>query len=155
MAALKSTQTSEKAGSILPFQVRRTPRGSAKTAFSTIRDLAREFDVTLRALRFYEAKGLLHPIRQGATRVYTAKDRVRLELILTGKTLGFTLTEIAAMLDEAGDEDAGLRLSPELLLQQIQFLEEQHKTTLAALAELRRHYYILTEVEPHADMSLE
>ena len=63
-------------------------RISNKPVWYTISDLSREFDVTLRALRFYEVRGLLTPIRQNATRLYGPKDRVRLSLILTGKRLG-------------------------------------------------------------------
>jgi hypothetical protein len=57
----------------------------------TIGAMARDFGVSLRALRFYEDRGLLHPIRRGSTRLYTVRDREHLELILRGKRLGFTL----------------------------------------------------------------
>lgn len=65
----------------------------------TIGELATEFDTTLRTIRFYEDKGLLAPERRGQTRVYADRDRVRLQLILRGKRLGFTLDEIAHVLD--------------------------------------------------------
>ncbi len=65
----------------------------------SIADLAREFDITPRALRFYEAQGLLAPARQGQTRLYSAADRARLAWILRGKRVGFSLAEIAEMLD--------------------------------------------------------
>ena len=123
-------------------------RASNRPVWYSISDLSREFDVTLRALRFYEAKGLLNPIRQNASRVYGPRDRVRLQLILTGKRLGFTLTEIATMI--ADNEDAGLadlRLNPDVILRQIAFLEDQHRTIESALSELRRHYYLMTEVD--------
>ncbi len=61
--------------------------------------LAREFGVTTRTIRFYEDQGLLAPERAGANRVYGARDRVRLRLILRGKRLGFSLAEIGEMLD--------------------------------------------------------
>ncbi len=64
----------------------------------SITDLSREFDVTTRAIRFYEDEGLLHPRRQGRNRVYSNRDRVRLKLILRGKRLGFTLSEIAEII---------------------------------------------------------
>lgn len=64
----------------------------AKTTYS-ISQLAAEFDVTTRTIRFYEEKGLLSPARSGASRVYTAADRTKLKLILRGKRLGFTLEE--------------------------------------------------------------
>lgn len=65
----------------------------------TIGELAQEFDVTTRAIRFYEDQGLLSPTRNGQARVYSARDRVRLKLVLRGKRLGFSLGEIGEMLD--------------------------------------------------------
>ncbi|GLU32794.1 MerR family DNA-binding transcriptional regulator [Trinickia caryophylli] len=68
----------------------------------TITELAREFDVTPRAIRFYEDQGLLAPKREGASglrRVYSGRDRTRLKLTLRGKRLGFTLSEIRGLLD--------------------------------------------------------
>jgi DNA-binding transcriptional MerR regulator len=65
----------------------------------TISQLAREFAVTPRALRFYEDKGLLTPRRNGQNRVYTYQDRARLLLIVRGKRVGFSLVEIKEMLD--------------------------------------------------------
>ncbi len=65
----------------------------------SIRELAKEFDVTPRTLRFYEQKGMISPTRRGAARVYSAEDRARLELILRGKRVGFALDEIKEMLD--------------------------------------------------------
>ena len=59
----------------------------------TIRDLAEEFDITTRTLRFYEEKGMLSPLRQGQLRIYNAGDRTRLKLILRGKRLGLDLQE--------------------------------------------------------------
>lgn len=65
----------------------------------TISQLAREFGVTPRALRFYEDKGLLSPRREGAARAYSARDRARLRLIVQGKRVGFPLAEIRGLLD--------------------------------------------------------
>lgn len=65
----------------------------------TISQLAREFDVTPRALRFYEDKGLLTPRREGMNRVYSHRDRARLQLILRGKRVGLSLIEIKEILD--------------------------------------------------------
>jgi DNA-binding transcriptional MerR regulator len=68
----------------------------------TISELAREFDITPRAIRFYENQGLLTPAREGTNgvrRVYSARDRTRLRLTLRGKRLGFTLSEISRLLD--------------------------------------------------------
>ena len=64
-----------------------------------IAELAREFDVTTRTIRFYEDKGLLSPARKKQRRVYAPRDRVRLRLIMRGKRLGFSLTDIAEFLD--------------------------------------------------------
>ena len=68
------------------------------TEFS-IGELAREFDVTPRAIRFYEDQGLLAPRREGQRRVYTARDRTRLKLTLRGKRLGLALSEIRELID--------------------------------------------------------
>lgn len=65
----------------------------------TITELARESGVTARAIRFYETKGLLTPRRAGTTRIYTYRERGRLQLILRGKRLGFSLTDIGEYLD--------------------------------------------------------
>lgn len=65
----------------------------------TISELAREFKVTPRALRFYEDKGLLSPRREGPNRVYGGRERARLSLILRGKRVGFPLSEIREILD--------------------------------------------------------
>jgi DNA-binding transcriptional MerR regulator len=106
----------------------------------TIGDLAREFGVTLRTLRFYEDRGLLSPRREGTARIYDARDRDRLSVILKGKQLGFTLTEIRAMLAEerSGNGPAmNLKLSLDQIEDQIQHLEQQKKEIEEALAELQ------------------
>lgn len=64
----------------------------------SITDLAQEFDVTTRAIRFYEDQGLLSPKRRGQTRIYSQRDRTRLKLILRGKRLGFSLAEVAEII---------------------------------------------------------
>lgn len=71
---------------------------TTQTTYS-IGELAREFDITTRSIRFYEDQGLLTPQRQGQTRLYTNKDRVRLKLILRGKRLGFSLAETKNLFD--------------------------------------------------------
>lgn len=65
----------------------------------TISELAREFDVTTRTIRFYEDQGLLSPAREGASRVFSNRDRVRLKLALRGKRLGFSLAEIRELFE--------------------------------------------------------
>ncbi|MBE0505475.1 MAG: MerR family DNA-binding transcriptional regulator [Marinospirillum sp.] len=71
----------------------------AKMRTYSISDLAKEFDVTTRTIRFYEQQGLLNPMRQGQTRIYSPKDRVRLMLTLRGKRLGFSLAESKELYD--------------------------------------------------------
>ena len=117
-------------------------RGAAKLPAPptyTIGDLAREFDVTLRTLRFYEDRGLLSPHRVGTARIYDARNRERLSVILKGKQLGFTLTEIRAMLaDKRGDVPASdLKLSLDQIEDQIAHLEGQRRDIEQALAELK------------------
>ena len=65
----------------------------------SISELAKEFDVTTRSVRFYEDQGLLHPTRRGQTRIFSSKDRVRLKLILRGKRMGFSLSETKELFD--------------------------------------------------------
>jgi DNA-binding transcriptional MerR regulator len=65
----------------------------------TISELAREFEVTTRTMRFYEEKGLIQPLREGQKRLYTPSDRVRIKLILRGKRIGMTLREIIDVID--------------------------------------------------------
>jgi DNA-binding transcriptional MerR regulator len=71
----------------------------ARTQHYSISDLAREFEVTTRTIRFYEDEGLLTPERRGQTRIYTPRDRVLLKLILRGKRLGFSLAECRELFD--------------------------------------------------------
>jgi DNA-binding transcriptional MerR regulator len=112
-----------------------------KAAF-TIGELSREFGVTLRALRFYENKGLIAPHREGLSRLYSQGDRTRLALILKGKKLGFTLGEIRQMIAaEEGDADAKtLGLSREKCLEQIELLKKQKEEIEEGLNELSRIY---------------
>jgi DNA-binding transcriptional MerR regulator len=72
---------------------------SAERGEFSISELSREFDVTPRAIRFYEDQGLLSPRREGQRRIYTARDRTRLKLTLRGKRLGLTLSEIRELID--------------------------------------------------------
>lgn len=112
-----------------------------KSAF-TIGELSREFGVTLRALRFYENKGLISPQRDGLSRLYSQGDRTRLALILKGKKLGFTLGEIRQMIaaEEGDADDKALSLSREKCLEQIEMLERQKSEIEEGLGELRRIY---------------
>ena len=104
-----------------------------------IGDLAKEFGVTLRALRFYEDRGLLNPQRSGSTRLYSAEDRQRLKLILLAKRFGFSLVEIQEILT-VHDSDTFSRESSEKILTkfkgQISVLNEQRDELDRALEEL-------------------
>ncbi|MFT0861712.1 MerR family transcriptional regulator [Ancylobacter sp. G4_0304] len=114
---------------------------AGETELFTIGDLAREFDITLRALRFYEDKGLLSPRREGLTRLYSAAERARLAIILKGKKLGFTLAEIKSMvaLREGGPVPAGgLALTREKCVEQLGLLEQQKREVEEAIGELRQ-----------------
>jgi DNA-binding transcriptional MerR regulator len=107
----------------------------------TIGDLAREAGVTLRALRFYQSKGLLAPQRDGHSRVFSNEDRSRLTLIQQGKRLGFTLSEIRDMLAaRARGCDETLPISRKKCVEQIKLLESQRHDIDRALAELRQIY---------------
>lgn len=121
----------------------------------TIGELAREAGVTLRALRFYQSKGLLTPHRSGSTRLFTAEDRDRLALILQGKRLGFTLCEIREMLAaRARGNTHMLPISRKKCVEQINLLERQRREIEAALSELRRIYtgmFIAANLSPRVD----
>ena len=105
----------------------------------SISDLAREFDVTPRAIRFYEDQGLLAPRREGQRRVYTPRDRTRLKLTLRGKRLGLTLSEIRDLIDmyEPGrDERPQLERFLAALGAHRSALERQREDIDAQLAEI-------------------
>lgn len=109
-----------------------------RTEFS-IGELAREFDVTPRAIRFYEAEGLLAPRRDGQRRIYTARERTRLKLTLRGKRLGLTLSEIRSLIDmyEPGrDERPQLERFLAVLEAHKAALERQREDVDAQLAEI-------------------
>ena len=106
----------------------------------SIGELAREFDVTPRAIRFYEDQGLLAPRREGQRRIYTVRDRTRLKLTLRGKRLGLTLSEIRELIDmyEPGrDERPQLERFREVLETHRQSLLQQRDDIEAQLAEIQ------------------
>jgi DNA-binding transcriptional MerR regulator len=111
----------------------------------TISDLAREFDLTTRAIRFYEDMGLLQPARSGPggrNRIYSPRDRTRLKLTLRAKRLGLSLTEakdIIEMYDSPRDTGPQLRKFLTILAQHRQQLEEQMAELQANLDEVRTH----------------
>ncbi len=115
----------------------------------TIGDLAREFGVTLRALRFYEDKGLLTPRRIGLNRFYSRRDRARLKLVLMGKKVGFSLLEIKEMLDlyDLGDgQVTQLKVALGKFDRQIGVLEAQRREVDEAISELKRARALAAEM---------
>lgn len=94
----------------------------------SISDLAREFDITTRTIRFYEEAGMLEPERNGQTRIYSDEDRVKLKLILRGKRLGFSLAEsreLIEMYDPASDNAKQLHALRNKIQQSREALEQQ------------------------------
>jgi DNA-binding transcriptional MerR regulator len=116
---------------------RRVP---AVSASFTIAELAQETGVTVRALRFYQSKGLL-PRRKGQAALFSQDDRNSVEFILRGKRLGFTLAEIREMLDARTRGVVGpLPVTRKKCSEQIKLLEQQRNDIERALAELRQIY---------------
>ena len=105
----------------------------------TISELAEEFEVTLRTIRYYEDVGLLSPDRRGTSRLFRNRDRVRLGLILRGKRLGFSLDEIARIVNMY-DEQPGEAGQLEYLIEQIAArraeLEQRRRDIEETLADL-------------------
>lgn len=105
----------------------------------SISDLCAEFEVTARALRFYEDEGLIAPRRRGTTRIYSHRDRARLAWILRGKRVGFSLGEIREIIDlyDIGD---GRRVQRQVAIERcqarIELLDAQKRDIDAAIAEL-------------------
>ena len=118
----------------MPIELRRPERTF------TIRQLCQEFKCTPRALRFYEDKGLLAPARQGLNRIYSYKDRARLQMILSGKRVHLSLAEIREILDLYDKNDGGAAQSAKMLRkfhERIATLEVQREDLNHAIAELQ------------------
>jgi DNA-binding transcriptional MerR regulator len=118
------------------------PEQDSRDLFA-IADLAREFGISTRAIRFYESKGLLSPERVGGTRVFRRRDRARLTLILRGKRLGFSLRDISEYLSlyDAHSQTAQVSLLIEMVDRRLALLQRQMAdlhTTLAELTEIRK-----------------
>jgi DNA-binding transcriptional MerR regulator len=113
-------------------------------AFNTVTQLARELGITARTIRFYEDKGLISPERAGSTRIYTARDRGRMILILRGKRLGFTLREIKEYLDLYNTDQTKLSQIRALLAgvhKRLEMLRDQRRaleTTIDELEDIER-----------------
>ena len=106
----------------------------------TIREMCGSYDVTPRTLRFYEAKELLFPIREGQKRLFTKRDRARLKLILRGKRFGFSLEEIRQLLDlyHMGDQQqTQLARTYEIAQQRLSDMEAQRDELTEAIDELK------------------
>jgi DNA-binding transcriptional MerR regulator len=105
----------------------------------TISELAQEFSITPRTLRFYEDQGIVSPSRDGRNRVYQARDRTRLKLALRGKRLGLQLSEILSLIDMydgPGDSAAQLRHYMTVLAQHRSVLEQQRRDLEETLKEI-------------------
>ena len=118
------------------------PEQESRDLFA-IADLAGEFGISTRAIRFYEAKGLLRPERVGGTRVFRRRDRARLILILRGKRLGFSLRDISDYLSlyDAHSQTAQVNLLIHKVDERLALLEAQLgdlQTTIAELKEIRK-----------------
>jgi DNA-binding transcriptional MerR regulator len=120
----------------------RKPVAAATDPTFTITALAAEFDITPRAIRFYEDMGLLAPARQGRNRVYSPRDRTRLKLTLRGKRLGLALGEIKQlvdMYDSAASAAPQLQAFLAMLAQHREQLEQQRHDIEVTLAEIQQH----------------
>ncbi len=107
--------------------------------YMTIREMCDAFEVTPRTLRFYEAKELLFPVREGQKRLFTKRDRARLKLILRGKRFGFSLEEIRQLLDLYGAGDQGrsqLMRSFEVAQKRLKDLVDQRDALNEAIRDL-------------------
>lgn len=124
--------------------MRRAKAGAKPADYFSIADLAREFDVTTRTIRFYEDEGLISPARRGQHRLFSPRDRIRLKLILRGKRLGFSLGEIRDIIDlyDAAPGEVGqLRFFLGKIAERRAVLEQQRADiaeTLDELAEVER-----------------
>ena len=108
-------------------------------AVYSISDLAAEFDVTTRTIRFYEDQGLITPLRQGTRRLFRPRDRTRLKLILRGKRLGFSLAEILEIVDlydAAPGESGQLRLLISKISNRREYLRQQLQDIEATWSDL-------------------
>lgn len=107
----------------------------------TISELAQEFSITPRTLRFYEDQGIVSPKRDGRNRVYLARDRTRLKLALRGKRLGLQLSDILSLInmyDGPGATTAQLRHYQQVLEKHRSLLEQQQQDIEDTLAEIRQ-----------------
>jgi DNA-binding transcriptional MerR regulator len=124
---------------MLTHRIQQTRKNMNDKLYS-ITELAEEFDITPRAIRFYETKNLLAPQRAGATRVYNYRDRARLMLVLRGKRLGFSLEDIKEYIDLYDADRSRTEQLAHLMLvgrRRIEELEQQLEDVQTTLQELR------------------
>ena len=117
--------------------------------YMRIGEMAQKYDVTLRALRFYEDKGLLSPKREGATRLYSKRDRARLKLILLGRKVGFSLRDVKQIMDlydPNGTNSKQLRLTLDKSEKQLVRLQKQRLAIDDAIEELTRNILLVREM---------
>lgn len=110
----------------------------------SIQQLSRAYDVTPRTIRYYEDKGIIFPIRQGLTRVFSERDKVRLELTLRGRRLGFSLDEIREIIDMYDPEQPD---DPQQLLFLCQKIREHRKSLINKINDIYNTLNIIDEVE--------
>lgn len=116
--------------------------GGNDDSWMTIREMCKEFDVTSRALRFYEAKELIFPRREGTRRLYNKSDRARLKLILRGKRFGFSLEQIRQLLNMYGSdtqEAVQLRAVYDAAVKRLGELEQDRAELDSAIKDLKDH----------------
>jgi DNA-binding transcriptional MerR regulator len=122
--------------------------GNDNNDYSRIGDVSEAFGVTLRTLRFYEDKGLIHPKRQGVTRLYSRRDRARIKLILLGKKVGFSLREVKQMIDlyePGGSNTTQMKAILDKSTKQLEKMKAQRLAVDEAISELVNGINVLAD----------
>lgn len=118
----------------------------SKEDYVRIGDMAKKYGVSLRTLRFYEDKGLIEPKREGNTRLYSRRERARLQLILLGRNVGFSLREVKQMMDlydPQGTNTKQMRVTLEKSEKQLLRLEKQRQQLDEAIDQLREAIHVV------------